>query len=379
MVERGAIQWAGQAEYAGAEDLAEVLARLAGEAGAPVRRARIVLERDIVQLRTITPGPPLKAEALRRYIALEMPRLFRKSGVPLVTDGLSVRSSHGTSGLWVGAVPEPLVEAALKGCAQAGLLVEAVGPAADVLPMALAALPTSGDVAFPNGGTSEVLSVGPAGVWRSRHVPGSEPREIAWNPALARLGSDAAPLAPAYAATLALTRLDLSPPSVGATRRRAALQRRFRLAVVGVALWLLAGGIYALRLAATASAVRRELAANAAAVDTALALRRDFDSATATLATIATAQRVRSREVALVAALTAALGDSAYLVALQAAADGTVRLVGYAPAATRVLADLERVPDLRGAKLEGPVTREAPPGRPEMDRFSIVAQRIGAP
>ncbi len=379
LVERGTVEWAGKAEYAGAEDLAEVLAHLAGEAGAPVRRARIVFERDVVQLRTVTPVPPLKAEALRRYVALEAPRIFRKNGVPLVTDGLVVDSGHGTSVLWAGAVPEPLVDAALEGCEQAGLVVETVGPAADVLPYSLAMPPVLGDMTFPNGGTTEALSVGPAGTWRSRYFSGSEPRDIEWSPALARLGADAAPFAPAYAATVAPPRLDLSPPSVGATRRSTGRRRRVRLAAVGVGLWLLAGGLSALRLAVTVRTVRLELAANAAAVDTALSLRRDLDAATATLATITTAQRVRSREVALLAVLTTALDDSTYLVALQTGGDGTVRLVGYAPAATRVLADLDRAPMLRAAKLEGPVTREAPPGRPEMDRFSIVVQRVGAP
>ena len=379
LVEGGTVEWAGKAEYAGAEDLAEVLAHLAGEAGAPVRRARIVFERDVVQLRTVTPVPPLKAEALRRYVALEAPRIFRKNGVPLVTDGLVVDSGHGTSVLWAGAVTQPLVEAAFKGCEQAGLVVEAVGPAADVLPHSLAMPPALGDVTFPNGATTEVVSVGVAGTWRSRYCSGSEPRDIEWSPALARLGADAGPLAPAYAVTVALPRLDLSPPSVGATRRRTARCRRIRLAALGVGLWLIAGGLYALRLAVAARTVRLELGASAAAVDSALSLRRDLDAATATLGTIATAQRMRSREVALLAVLTTALGDSTYLVALQTAADGSVRLVGYAPAATRVLADLDRAPVLRAARLEGPVTREAPPGRSEMDHFSIVAHRVGTP
>jgi len=379
LVERDRIAWAGLASYSGEADLAEVVGRLAAEAGVPVRRARVVFERDVVQLRTIVPAPPLRGEALRRYVVLETPRLFRKNDHRLVVDGVAIDAGSGAPALWAGAIAETLVESALDGCSQAGLAVEAVGPAADVLPCALAAPPAQGDVAFLNGGTTEILSLGPSGAWRSRRVGGAEARGAVWSPALVRTGAEASHFAAAYAAAVARPKLDFSPPRLGVARRRTAARHRVRLAIVGVGLWLLAGSTYALRLAAESAEVRRELARSAPSVETALALRRDLDAATATLATIATAERARSHQVALLAGLTAALGDSAYLVALQSGADGTVRLVGYAPAATRVLAELERVPGLGSRKLEGPVSREAPAGGAEMDRFSIVAQRIRAP
>ena len=68
LVERGRIRWAGQADYATVEDLAEVIARLAGEAERPVSRARIVLERDVLQLRSVTPAPPLKGKAVPGWV-----------------------------------------------------------------------------------------------------------------------------------------------------------------------------------------------------------------------------------------------------------------------------------------------------------------------
>ncbi|MGH9262425.1 MAG: hypothetical protein ACRD08_21405, partial [Acidimicrobiales bacterium] len=51
LVERrtGAVQWAGTARYTGIADLGEVVARLAAEAGAPVRHARVALEREVLQ------------------------------------------------------------------------------------------------------------------------------------------------------------------------------------------------------------------------------------------------------------------------------------------------------------------------------------------
>jgi Fimbrial assembly protein (PilN) len=375
LVRNGAIVWAGAATHRGPADLADALARLASEPAVPARRVRLVFERDVVQLRAVMPAPPLKAEALRRYVALEAPRLFRKNGERLVTDGIRLAPTPDGVALWAGAVAEPLVEAAVAGCTQAGLRIEAIGPAADVLAAALRDLPDAGELSFPNGGTTEVLSWKAQSAWRSRLVSGSPPVDVAWHAALAPFGADAPHLAAAFAATRTRTRLDFSPPSMGLVRLRRDRRRRRTLAALAATLWLGAAGVYTARLAMAGRAMRRELNSAAAAVDTALALRRNLDQATAALSVIGGAERHRSRQVALLATLTRVLRDSAYLVALRSEPDGTVRLVGYAPAATRVLAQLEGAHDLAGAKLEGPVTREAPAGGGEMDRFSIVARR----
>jgi hypothetical protein len=169
-LDRGAIQWAGEAHYANLAELADIVARLAGESGRPVRRVRVVLERDIVQLRSITPAPPLSSAAARRYVALEAPRLFRKNGTPLVTDARLVPVDATRRALLAAAATEPLLRAILEGCAQAGLDVLGVGPAADVLPCALAAPLAEPEASFSDGGKCEVLSLGPAGPWRSRLV-----------------------------------------------------------------------------------------------------------------------------------------------------------------------------------------------------------------
>lgn len=85
------VVWAGTAEYDDLDDLAEVIARLASEAPIHPTRARVVLERDVVQLRTIAPAPRLSRAAAHRYVALEARRLFRRNGALLVTDGVMVR------------------------------------------------------------------------------------------------------------------------------------------------------------------------------------------------------------------------------------------------------------------------------------------------
>jgi hypothetical protein len=369
---RDAIQWAGAAPYEGPEALAEAIARLAGEAGAPVRRARVALERDVVQLRSIVPAPPLKAGALRRYVALEAPRLFRQNGAALVTDGVRIALSKDSAALWAGAAAEPLVQAVLAGCVQAGLALEGLGPAADVLPWA-AAQP-QGALVFVNGGTAEALDVGPSGTWQSRLMRGVGDGESPVLAApLAALGEHAVQFAAAYATAVALPRLTLLPSEARAAAERRGQRRMLRLLGIGAALWLAAAGIHVGRLAWIREAATRSLGAAASAVDSALAARRDLDLARATLVTVAHADEGRSRHVALLAAVTQALGDSTYIAAFQLTPDGVVRLAGYAPVAARAVAQLERVAVLKDVRLEGPVTREQGAGNTVRDRFAIVA------
>ena len=374
----GAIQWAGAAPHDGPAGLADAIARLAGESGAPVHRARIVLEREIVQLRSIVPVPPLKPGALRRYVSLEAPRLFRHNGAPLVTDAVRVVLAKDNAALWAGATTEPIVLAVLAGCKQAGLSLEALGPAADVMPWAT--VDRQGPLVFPNGGTAEVLDVGLGGTWQSRLVRGTGAGPAAaLTPPLAALGVEAHHFAAAYSAAVALPRLNLLPADARATQERRTRYRMMRLFVVGAALWVVAAGIYVGRLAWIREAATRSLGAAAPAVDSALAAHRDLDLARATLGSVARAEEHRSQHLALLAAITQALGDSTYLAAFQVTPDGVVRVSGYAPAAARVVAQLAHLAILRDVKMEGAVTRERVADGRERDRFAIVAHVQGEP
>lgn len=375
---QGAIQWAGEAPYQGPGDLAETVARLAGEAGAPVRRARVVLERDVVQLRSIVPVPPLKPSALRRYVALDAPRLFRHNGVPLVTDGVRIALTKDSVALWAGAAPEPLVLSVLAGCAQAGIALESLGPAADVLPSATAAGQST--LVFPNGGTSEVLDVGPWGTWQSRLIRGTTRGDSpVFAAPLAALGEQAHHFAAAYSVAIAVPRLTLLPTETRAAEERRRRRGLFRLLSAGAALWLIAWGVHVGRLVLARDAATRSLGAAAPAVDSALNARRDLNLARMTLSTVTRTAAGRSRQVSLLAAITQSLSDSIYLAAFQVTSDGTVRLAGYAPVAARVVAQLERVAALEDVRLEGPVTRERGAGGTEQDRFAIVARLVVQP
>jgi hypothetical protein len=380
LLERGVIQWAGHAAYQGLAELAEVLARLAGESGRPVRQVRVVLERAVIQSRSIVPAPPLKPAAARRYASLEAQRLFRKNGSHLVTDAAVLPIDRTGLALYAAAAPETLVQEILNGCKQAGLELDALGPAADVLPIVFSLNDGANELTVPNCKSSEVLSIGPAGTWRSRLIPSLPNASLGEQcrlPALAQLGPEAVHFAPAYAAAILAPRLNLLPDDARTARNRVDQRRRVRLALVGCTLWVFAIGVYVARLLMMLHASTKFLDAAAPSLDSALAQRRDLHAGQAALETMSFARQTRSRDLALVADLTTALGDSAFVVMLRVGPDGTLRLAGYGPTAAGVVADLERVRALRDVQLEGAVTRESPGGLSALDRFAIVGRVEG--
>jgi Tfp pilus assembly protein PilN len=171
--------------------------------------------------------------------------------------------------------------------------------------------------------------------------------------------------------------LELFPDGHRAAQRRTDRRRLYRFAALGLALWTAAGAIYMGRLHATYARATHQLDASRLLVDSALELRRDLDAGQATLQTLAQARRTRATHLRLLGSLTRGLPDSVTLIALHVGADRTVRLVGYAPRASQVVAELEQVQGLSGARLEGAVSRELVAGRGTLDRFSIVATELG--
>ena len=375
---RGRVQWAATATYRGTDDLVAAIGRLAGDMPAQPRRVWVVVGRDLIQLRSLAPAPRLSRGAARRYVALESGRLFRKNGAPLVTDGRVVRVGPRELVLWAAAAAEPLIMAVVRACEEAGLGVEGLGPAAEVLPWALAKLPRGGDVTFPRGAMYERVSVANAGVWRSRLTRNGDVSPE-WAPPLEAMGDGARFAAAAYAVTQRRPVLDLLPGETRAARRRAQWKRIRWAAGVGAALWLGAAIIHTSRVAAVGRAAERALSAIAPAVDSTMAMRRDLQRARSAVAIMRRAERERSETLMLLGRLTGVLGDSVFLSALQLSPDASLRLVGYAPQATRVLAQLEKVKDLREARFEAPVIRErVGPGDTDLDRFTVIA-RLGRP
>jgi hypothetical protein len=374
LVEGRTLTWAGSAPYAGLGDLAEVIARLAGEAGRPVKRVRVALTREVVQLRTVHPPPPLKTRDAPKYVDLEVGRLFRKNGVPLVTDGVLIQVTKGDRALCAAATSEPLLQAILDGCAQAGMAVEAVAPSAETLPAAIDLGEGIGEIAIPSARGTERLSLGVGGVWRSRWSRDVEPLTGTWVEGLSQVNGDAGGVAPAYAAAVRLPTLALLPETHRLVWRRRSRRQLTMVAGIGVALWLVAAAVYVGRLSLAYSRTTSLVNDLRGAADSALNLRRDLDAGRMTLATIARARASRSQSLRLLGNLTKALPDSVTIIAFEVLADGTVRLTGYAPRAAAALAGVARVPMLAGAALDGPVTRETVAGVGERERFNLVAK-----
>jgi len=337
---------------------------------------RVALARDVVQLRTVHPAPPLKARDISKYVGLEVSRLFRKNGVPLVTSGALVAVTKKDRALWAAATSEPLVRAILDGCAQAGMRVDAVAPAAETLPAALAIPEGTTEVTLPNGTTTEILSVGAGGVWKSRWSRGLGAPTGSWVAGLAASNGHAADVAPAYAAGIRLPTLSLLPEGHRAAQSKMD-RRRVGLGVgAGALLWLLAVGTYVGRLSLTYARATTLLHAFQASADSGLSVRRNLDEGRATLATIGAAHVTRSHTLRLLGDLTKALSDSVTLVAIDVGADGVVRLTGFAPRAPLALAQVGRVPELSNAALDGQVTRETVAGVGDRDRFTVVARVV---
>jgi hypothetical protein len=166
--------------------------------------------------------------------------------------------------------------------------------------------------------------------------------------------------------------LSLLPPAERAARHAGARRRVRRLAAAAVGAWAVAGALYVARLAQEDRRARAELAALAGPVAAVLEARRELRVGASAVAAVREAEAARGRATRLLAALTAALPDSAVLTSL-ALEDERLVLTGAARRAADVVARLERA-GLGAVRLEGPVVREAVAGR-EWERFALV---IGA-
>ena len=376
LLQAGRIVWAGQAAHESGDDLAEVIARLASEGNgiARPRVARVVLERQMVQLRTFAPAPRLRLAAARQWVALEAPRLFRKNGAPLATDVMHVKLVPRSVALWAAAAPEPLLETILAGCAGAGLSVREVGVSADVVSGAV--LRPVPSLEIVNGTTSESVEMSNTGAWRSRlrrRAPAGS-SDVGWITPLAVLGEEASHFAAAFGAAVKEPRLALVPYRVRRERDRDARRRILRLGLLTLAVWMLAAAVHVLRLSLTLRSSLTFVEAARGSVDSLVHARRDLTAARTALATVQAAELSRSNHSALLATLVMELPDSAFLLSWQVAPEGTVRLVGYAPMAVRVVAALHQVRALHEPRIEGSVTQEVVRGIGQLDRFEIVAR-----
>jgi hypothetical protein len=280
-VERhGVATWRAEAPIAGPDDLGAAMAAVHADAPNAATVLDVEVDAPLVQRRTLVSLPPVSGARLRALVALQATRFFRRNGHPLITDARWNRGDRSRMRPWR----------------------RMAGPAA----ADAAALDEQWAHAILDGAAAAGLHV----------------RRIA----------------PTGSA------LQLLPPSELGRRRHAELQRLRRLAAWAIALWLVVGVVYLVRLIAADRRHREEivrLRRPAAAV--ALA-RRELDRAAATLEAMRAADAHRAPLVSELAAIAAALPDSAYLTSLAFADDArSGTLSGSAVAATRV------VPRIAGA------------------------------
>ena len=169
----------------------------------------------------------------------------------------------------------------------------------------------------------------------------------------------------------------LLPTSERSRRERAVHRRVRRLATATAAAWLAVALVFTARLAWERWAVERELAALHEPLAAVLAARRELHEAESTLNVVA-ADELRGQSVALLAAVTRALPDSAVLTSLAWSDANRGVITGAARRAAEVVAALERSNAVPGPQFEGPVVRETFAGQ-TWERFTIGFGREGRP
>jgi len=313
---RGRTVWAAEAPYAGAEDLERALAGLAAERPGGARSASVGLADDVARVKIVEGLPRLSPADLAAHVRLHSRRYFLQNGVPLVTDATPLGKTH-TGRALLAAAHVPVIEAIAGGLRGAGLVCRTIVPLC-------------------------LLS-----------VPAGDPLAATRAVALAR------------DARLALLPEAARADAVRATRR--SLTRWAALAAGSVATLVVTWFAVQLRQERAAA---QELVRLRPALQVALNVRTDLDGATDALALLSRASSGRARRARLLAALTRALPDSAFLVSVRLEPDGRGTLAGYAPSAASVVARLERAGAVQRAVLEGSVTREVVAGR-ERERFAV--------
>jgi len=165
--------------------------------------------------------------------------------------------------------------------------------------------------------------------------------------------------------------LQLLPTAERAVRERARRRAIIRLAIAACAAWLVAGGVFGIRLVIE----RRDVEAQLAAVDAPLAairdVRREMRTAEAMVIGLAEARRSRGEALATLARVNGALPDSAVLTSYTWRSDGPGVIAGAGRRAADVLAAVERGRAAPNPRIEGAIVREALRGH-EWERFTII-------
>jgi hypothetical protein len=348
---RGRPIWVAERPLGGVAEIAEGIAELATERPPRVTRTCVVLEGDLVQVKLVAGLPRLSDHRLRGVIALQAGRWFLRNGTPLVTGATWV--VPGERAL-AAAAEAGTLDRVLEGAARAGLRVEAVGPAVSTC----AALLPDGEWTWPADAVVEGITLrdGRIQILRRSAENGATPATSL--PALPGLAPDTGPLYPAFAAARRRPVPVLEPAALAERSHTADRRRTLALGLLTLGCWVAAAGTFELRTRRAAAVAAAELATLRPLLEQALTVERDLATAEDALARIAEARAARSRDGALLGAVTRALPDSAYLVSLRRGREGRVSLMGVAPSAARVVTALAGTSGIGGPVIEGGIARE---------------------
>jgi hypothetical protein len=165
--------------------------------------------------------------------------------------------------------------------------------------------------------------------------------------------------------------LSLLPPAERRARGRLARTRLRRLAIATGAMWVLAGSLFAGRLAWE----RRQIDAALAALEEPLAAVRtarvELRSAESAVSAMQALDGQRGRALATLGAIAQALPDSVVATSLLWMSDGRGVLGGVGRRAADAVAALERAGAVAQPRLDGRIARESVAGR-DWERFTIV-------
>jgi hypothetical protein len=388
---RGQVAWGVEAPIPPHETLADIVR--ASVVAVPGRRwlmpdVVVALGPSRSQTKRLAGLPPLADRRLLTHaVQAHAGRFFLKNGIPLVTSTVRPVDDAGTTATgWAAAFEQPTVSAIVSACRQAGARVRAVVPAVDVVARGLVGV-SDETLIWLDGASAMAVSwsdgrlVGARRVGETARGPALVPV-----PALAVLGDAAPRFAAAYGAaieaamvaestTLAYRILDHDSDSDERGWSRARLVA-LGAAIVSLAAAVAAPGVAARRAEGAGSRQLTELASRSAR---ARATEADLARVSAALGEVAAFDSGGRSMVETLAAVARALPAGAAVMALHAdSGGGSLVAVASRAGGSAVLAALDRVPELVGPEIVGPVTREQQGGH-EVERVTVRFKWAGMP
>lgn len=139
---RGRVRWAAEANWKDPAELRVAVADLAGhtEISDRERTVAFLVEEGVCQRRVLDDLPPVPRRELVQLVRLAPHRFFRRAGTALIIDAgwSGPRAARRAIAI---ALDAPVAEALVRGAAEAGLAVVALGPAGPKVEASLSLLP----------------------------------------------------------------------------------------------------------------------------------------------------------------------------------------------------------------------------------------------